>query len=404
MRVEIISPEKAKIYTHYASTILNEAGDKYASFISGYDKFNSISSLSGSLFDEWGKEIKHFKTKDFTDGSAFDGYSLMGDNRTKSADFYCRTYPYTVEFEEEDEKNGILSLGYWMPQENELIAVEYGKLTVIAPADYLFHYRQIRYPGEPVITQSAGKKIYTWELKSVKARSKEPFAPGWDNLVTSVSLAPSNFKIGGYDGNMDSWTNFGLFINKLLEGKNKLPDALRLKVHELTDALTKPEEKIQVLYRFLQQNTRYISVQLGIGGWQPFDANYVYSNRYGDCKALSNYMVAMLNEAGVKSNYVVINAGPTAHRLNEDFPSNQFNHATVCVPLAKDTLWLECTDQHMATAYISNFTGNRRAILIDEKGGHLVNTTWYRAEDNLQSRHIQAVVDESGNVNCRCNR
>lgn len=109
-------------------------------------------------------------------------------------------------------------------------------------------------------------------------------------------------------------------------------------------------------------------------------------------------MVAMLNEVGVKANYVLINAGASAHRLNDDFPSNQFNHATVCVPLAKDTLWLECTDQHMATAYISNFTGNRQAVLIDEKGGHLVNTTFYRAEDNLQSRRINAAIDAGGKL------
>ena len=46
-----------------------------------------------------------------------------------------------------------------------------------------------------------------------RAKLKEPFAPSWDELVTSVSLAPSDFKISGYAGNMDSWKNFGLFVN-----------------------------------------------------------------------------------------------------------------------------------------------------------------------------------------------
>lgn len=397
-RVEIISPDKAKIYTKYANTILNEAGDDYADYVSVYDKFTSINYINATLYNAFGKEVKHLKTKDMKDESRFDGISLMDDSRLKKANFYCRDYPYTVEYEEEDDQNGIFSLDYWMPQENEHIAVQYSKLTVIAPANYQFHYKQLHYPGTPVITQDGNKKIYTWEIKNVSAKSKEPFAPAWQDLVTHVSLAPSDFKIGGYSGNMDSWKDFGLFINTLMQGKSELPDAVKQEVHELTSNVKTTEEKVDVLYHFLQENTHYISVQLGIGGWQPFDANYVYTNKYGDCKALSNYMVALLREAGVKAYYVLINASAYAMPLNADFPSNQFNHATVCVPLQKDTMWLECTNQQMPAGYVSNFTGNRQAILIAEDGGHVVNTTYYAAADNLQSRNINAEIDEAGKL------
>lgn len=398
MRIEILSTEKAKIYTHYATTILSERGDEYANYNSWYDQFTSINYISGTLYNADGKEIKRIKTKDCKDESYYDGFSLMNDSRKKKADFNCRTYPYTVEWEEEDEKKGIFSLAYWMPQEDEHIAVELSKLTVITPANLPFRYKPLNYVGEPAITQAGDKKIYTWQLKNIPAKLKEPFAPAWNELVTSVSVAPSDFKIGGYEGNMNTWSSFGVFMNSLLRGRDALPDVLKQKVHELTDNLKKPEEKVAALYQFLQQNTRYVSVQLGIGGWQPFDANYVYANKYGDCKALSNYMVAMLKEAGIKADYVLIKAGRNAGSLTADFPSNQFNHATVCVPLQHDTMWLECTSQTLPTNYISDFTGNRQAILIDENGGHVVNTIHYTAADNVQARNIKATIGNDGKL------
>ena len=155
---------------------------------------------------------------------------------------------------------------------------------------------------------------------------------------------------------------------------------------------------MNILYNYLQQNSRYVSVQLGVGGWQPFDANYVATNKYGDCKALSNYMIALLKEAGINANYVLIKAGEGEEPIQTDFPETQFNHATVCVPLQKDSVWLECTSQTKAAGYAGTFTGNRFALLVNETGGHIVATPFYTAKDNVVKRKINATVNKDGNL------
>jgi hypothetical protein len=142
---------------------------------------------------------------------------------------------------------------------------------------------------------------------------------------------------------------------------------------------------------------RYVSIQVGIGGWQTIDAATVDRLSYGDCKALSNYMKALLSAAGIKSYYTLVSAGEEEPDILKDFPSNQFNHAIVCVPLEKDTVWLECTSQHLPTGYIGTFTDDRQVLLTGDDGGKLVRTRRYSLDENQQVR--SAVINLSSNGN-----
>jgi hypothetical protein len=186
-------------------------------------------------------------------------------------------------------------------------------------------------------------------------------------------------------------------------GRDILPEDVRRQVHALTDTITDRRRKVYALYQFLQQNTHYISIQLGIGGWQPFPAEYVATRKYGDCKALSNYMIALLKEVGITGKYVEIESGDDAVPLIEDFPSSQFDHVISCVPLEKDTLWLECTSQTTPAGYMGTFTGGRKAVLIDEDGGHVVRTPSYSAGDNTQRRIIHAQLGAEGDLDAEVN-
>ena len=49
---------------------------------------------------------------------------------------------------------------------------------------------------------------------------------------------------------------------------------MKAEILKLIEGASTNLEKIEILYRYLQENTRYVSVQLGIGGWQTFDARH----------------------------------------------------------------------------------------------------------------------------------
>jgi Domain of Unknown Function with PDB structure (DUF3857)/Transglutaminase-like superfamily len=398
LTIEIKSPGKAIVNQHQIFTILDETGSNYASYFSYYNKFIGLNWVTGILYDKSGKELKRIKKKDMEDMSGTGDMSLMTDTRFKANNFYYKIYPYTVDYQEEDEINGMMFLDDWFPQNEPKLSVQYSKYVIIAPKDYIIRFKQFNLSGQPTITENGDKKIYTWEIKNLPAKTKERFAPDWEKITPFVMIAPSDFEMDGYKGNMTSWKNFGAFLYQLAKGRDVLPDAIKTKVHELTDHITDEKQKISILYNFLQKNTRYISVQLGIGGWQPFDAGYVANKGYGDCKALSNYMVALLKEAGINGKNVVIRAERNAREVVDDFSCPQFNHEIACVPMGKDTVWLECTDHELPAGYLSSFTSDRWGLLIDETGGTLVHTPKYGLNENLQCRSINATINDEGNL------
>jgi hypothetical protein len=240
-------------------------------------------------------------------------------------------------------------------------------------------------------------------LEKFEAIKKEYAAPAWTMITPAVYFAPSSFVIEDYKGTMNDWTELGKFQLSLNKDRDQLPDAIKAKVVELTRDASSTEEKIIRLYQFLQGNTRYISIQLGIGGWRPLEASFVAGKLYGDCKALSNYMYALLKEAGIKSYYTLIKAGKGEDDILVDFPSRQFNHAILCVPLPGDSMWLECTSQTQSPGYMGGFTGNRHALLITEEGGKLVTTPRYGLKENTQMRKVKAVLKEDATLEASVN-
>lgn len=397
MKVIVQSPSKAKIRHKWAVTILNEAGARYAGYTNMYSSMRDLSDISGDLYDAMGKKLKSVKRKDIADVPQDDGFSLMLDSRLKHHSFNYSQYPYTVEYSDEVDMNGILTLPSWSPVEGQKYAVQESHFMIEAPLDYGLRYKQINYNGNPAITK---EKVvtHTWQVKNYKPFLYEPYQPYLNEMIPAVYAAPTKFSYGGVEGDMSTWLNYGKYQVELNKGRDVLPDNIKQEVHKIADGLTSKTEKIKALYQYLQNNTRYISIQLGIGGLQPFDAKYVATNRYGDCKALSNYMKALLKEAGIESYYSIIHAGEGEKFYMADFVSDQTNHIIVSVPVDKDTMWLECTDQTKAAGYMGSFTDDRYALLIKEDGGHLVKTPAYGKKENYVRRITKAVIDDNGHL------
>ncbi|MFI5140661.1 MAG: transglutaminase domain-containing protein, partial [Sphingobacteriales bacterium] len=159
--------------------------------------------------------------------------------------------------------------------------------------------------------------------------------------------------------------------------------------------------KAKFLYEYMKQNMRYVSVQLGIGGLKPFAATFVDQKKYGDCKALSNYMGALLKAVGIPSCYAIINAGPNKEPAEPSFAFDPFNHVILCVPFKGDTTWLECTNSTQPFGKLGSFTENRYALIIDENGGKLVKTPRSTMQDNIFNSEAHLTLNADGSAKAK---
>ncbi|EMR04351.1 DUF3857 domain-containing protein [Cesiribacter andamanensis] len=385
----ILSPGKALKTLERVVTVLNPQGDDEAVLVSGYDKLDKIRKIDGSLHAAGGELVRRLKKSEISDHSYSSSVNFFHDNRYKVASLKHSTYPYTVSWQLEEEVTNMLFYPVWLPGSEEKVSVEQREFIVITPPQLAMNHRSYQLADPHISTLPDGSRQYRWQVSKLATARPEYFSPYWDDSPYVIT-APEGFELEGYKGSLASWQELGKFIHQLNQGRDALPEQTRAEVLRRISGCSTTEEKVKAIYEYMQQHTRYVSIQLGIGGWQPFEASFVQQKGYGDCKALTNYTHSLLKAAGIPSHYSLIAAGPELkERVVEAFPRSYFNHVILCVPMEKDTLWLECTSQTDPAGHLGRFTGNRKALVIREDGGHLVNTRYYGPADNLRSATTQ---------------
>ena len=226
--------------------------------------------------------------------------------------------------------------------------------------------------NEPTVTQKATSQIYTWHYNYIPIGIEEINRKS-SNYEPVVRVIPTNFKYG-MEGSFENWKTYGNWVYRLNMGRDELPDTEKAKINQLLLNVSDDKQKAKILYQYLQDYTRYVNVSLKLGGFQTYPSSYVSENKYGDCKALTYFMQAMLKFAGIKSYPALILAGEDEPKTDTTFTFPEFNHVILVVPLGKDTTFLECTSKNNPFGYLGTFTQSRPALLIEEANSHFVNT------------------------------
>jgi len=393
-----------QVITNFIVTVLNKKGRQAGDFSESYSIFERGIKLEGNVYNAAGKPVKKIKKTDFASRNSSPYSGFYDDVQVWGYAVRDMAYPYTVEYSTTSTLSHTFFLPGFHPQPDINCAVEHASYSITAPAWFKFRYKDYGYDSKtfPVVTDdNNGNKTYSWEIDNVNARKEESLEYDNGRNKGVVYLAPIDFTIGDFKGSNMNWESFSSFVYKLNEGMEELPESIKIKVKDLTEGLTDTLQKIQVLYKFLQDNTRYVAIEYGINGWQTMPAAYTAEKQYGDCKGLSYYMKALLKEAGIPSNTVLVHAGEeNDNPIVTELPCPQFNHVILQVPLPHDTVWLECTSSELPAGYLSDFTQNRDVLVLAEKGGRIVRTPHYDTGYNKVCRTVTAKFNKDAVLDC----
>ncbi|MCF7559094.1 DUF3857 domain-containing transglutaminase family protein [Sabulilitoribacter multivorans] len=384
-------------------TVLNKEGNDNVNAYVFYDNNVKIKDLQVLVFDAFGKEIKKIKKNDFKDASAVDGGTLYSDSRVKYLEYTPISYPYTMELTSETVTNNTAFIPSFRPVSEYYVSIENANYKINYPETLNIRNKE-KNIGEVNIEKdiSLGKMFY--KIVNLESFKPEEYSPSILDLAPCVLFASKQFSLEGVYAEVENWDEFGKWMyNDLIKDTYDLPETTVSMIKDLVKDEINDIDKARKVYKYVQDKVRYISVQVGIGGWKPFNASYVDEVSYGDCKALTNYTMSLLKAVDVESNYTVIFAGNSQRSLEKDFTAMQGNHVILSIPNGDDTLWLECTSQKLPFGFIGDFTDDRDALVITPEGGKIQRTKKYKTEENKQQVKGNYTVSNDGSIMVRAN-
>ena len=383
--IVIASQRSMSITTKRVVTVLNEKGLSAIDAIESYDKRTNIRNIEATVYDILGKEIKKIKRKDFKDQSSGEGGTLFSDNRYLYLDYTPVQYPFTVVFDSEIETSTTAFIPKWYPSSDYFVSVEKSILNVKYPDNLGFKKMEFNFSNSKIDKTIDTTTQLSYTATNILAQKQEDYSPVYNSIFPKVMMGLELFHLEGVDGNAKTWKEFGQwYSDKILLGTTDLPDETKMKVKALVGDEKDPIKKAKLIYNFVQQKVRYISIQVGIGGWKPMLATDVDRLGYGDCKALTNYTKALLDVVNVPSYYTILYGDRKKLSIQSDFVSMQGNHVILSIPNGNNYTWLECTSQDDPFGYQGTFTDDREVLVIKPDGGEIVRTKVYEDNGNTQ--------------------
>ncbi len=400
MSVELLAVDEMRIRLKRVVTVLNKGGNIHARARIGYNNSLTVRSAEAQIYDAFGKATNKFRMKDFQDVSAVEGGTLYSDSRILFLHYTPVQYPYTLEFTYEVSTSNTANIPSWYFLDGFLVSTEKSLFQIKYNDPALQPVVLEKNTANLGLMKSTTANSMRFEALNIPAINDESLSPSFRTIVPHLMVRLSNFEFEGHRAFAENWKDIGSWVQTtLLKDRNALSEETLIKARSLVAHVTDTLEKARIIYKYVQDNTRYISVQVGIGGLQPISASEVDRLKYGDCKGLSNYTMALMEAVGVTAYYSIVQAGSEKVDFEDEFADlAQGNHIILAIPYRGTYHWIDCTSSVLPFGFVGNFTDDRKVLVVKPESSELMRTPSYLNKDNHQKTTAEYTLNELGGI------
>jgi len=353
------------------------------------NKFCNISDFHAVVRDSLGNKLYEREKKDFWETCGFDGGSVYNDICFYSTELEAPQYPYTIEYNYKQKFNTLFYLrGSDFQTE---FPVKFVSFTLNAPSDLPIHYQSRGKEFQPEISYQGLQHIYKWQLTNLPPLKNIDFVPENSYQLIGLRLFADRVNLEGIRVADWSWSEIGYWYNRLAANCYSSSGTFPYK----TDGT--PNDKIRDIYHQVIENTRYVSIQLGIGGWRPTTASLTRDRKYGDCKDMSTLLISELRFAGIKAYPVLVMTDKGIDDI--DFPNFGFNHVIAVAVVDQDTIWMDPTCSNCPPGVLRSDVENLNVLTITDKGGEIWKTPASKPEQNMTVRNTSIHIKADNKLN-----
>src|SRR5579872_3192406 len=409
--VSVQSLEKIKTRVRIAYKILRPSGRDYGVAAISFNSHRKINGLRAWCIPAQGKDYE-VKDKEAIEVALpkIAGSELISDVKDKLLQIPASDPGNVVGYEYDEEEQPLVLQDVWRFQ-REIPAREL-HYSLQLPAGWEYKASWINY--SEVQPEQTGDNQSSWTLHDVTAIRKEADMPPIEGVAGQLVI--SFFPPGGASTNgFSSWFQMGKWYLNLTNGRRDVSSQMGQQVTALTAPLGTPLEKIKALAEFVQNDIRYVAIELGVGGWQPHAASAVFSHRYGDCKDKATLLSSMLSLIGVESFYVVINSQRGSVTPETPASVGSFNHVVLAIklpaavsdpslvarvehPRLGSLLYFDPTNELTPFGEIGGYLQANYGLLVTPEGGELVELPMLPPTMNSIHRAGKLTLDQSGTL------
>ena len=289
-----------------------------------FDKDTKILSMNAWSIGPDGHEYA-MKDKDFADVGDADDEVAFADDRYRVARAPGADPGGVIAYEFEQRTRPFVTEKTWYFQED--IPSLSQRFTLQLPPGYTYGTVWAHHSSVEAVDLESGH--WMWEVKN---------SPGID--LDLVPLSPSPMSLAGrmtvhYAGpglgvaTEGTWKSVGEWYAQLSKDRLAATPEIASKATELAAGKTDFYDKTEAIARFVQNDIRYVAIEVGVGGYQPHAASDVFRNRYGDCKDKATLLSAMLFSVGVHSALMLVHSDRGV--IDPDAPSIVGNHMIAAI-------------------------------------------------------------------------